>query len=67
MGDDDNTERITEAYRNLRSRLKTDEQLDALDQLMEYLFSLDIEERKRVADELITYLKEEIENQRPIN
>jgi hypothetical protein len=67
VGDDDNTERITEAYRNLRSRLKTDEQLDALDQLMEYLFSLDIEERKRVADELITYLKEEIENQRPIN
>lgn len=64
--DDKRAERIAEAFRKLRSKLN-DEELDALDGLMEYLFSLDVQERQRVANLLITNLKEIIEDKRPVN
>lgn len=61
--DDETAERIADAIRKVRFMLKTDDQLDALDELMEYLLSLEGEERQRVCDDLIAHLKEKIEKQ----
>jgi hypothetical protein len=68
LSDDDNpVDRIVEAYRKVRFMLKTDEQLDALDDLMKGLLAMDAEERQRMCDLLIEHLKEKIENNRPVN
>ena len=60
-------ERIRNALRRLRWTLKTDEQHEALDELLNYLRSLDEQGRKEAVAELIKYLKEVIENAKPIN
>jgi hypothetical protein len=44
-----------------------DEQREALDELLQGLLALEPEERRRVADDLITHLKEMIEDKGPVN
>jgi hypothetical protein len=59
-------ERIARLLRELRSKLN-DEQLDALDALLEHLFSLDPDARRQTCESLMEYLKEIIDNQKPVN
>ena len=64
--DQEASRRIAGALRKLRWQLN-DEQLDALDQLMEHLFSLDADERRRQCEVLMDHLKEIIDSKKPIN
>ena len=63
---DEMAERIAEPLRQLRSLLD-DEQLDALDELMEYLLSLDDQKRQRVCRNLKSHIKKTIEDNKPVN
>lgn len=62
MGD----ERIAGPLRELRSKLN-DEQLDALDELVEGLLAMDIEERRKICETLIQHIKDKIEDDKPVN
>ena len=64
--DHEASQHIEEALRKLRWQLN-DEQLDALDQLMEHLLSLDADERRQQCEVLINHLKEIIDSKKPVN
>jgi hypothetical protein len=64
--DNETAVRIAEPLQQLRSQLD-DEQLDALDELMEYLLSLDEQERQRVCGNLKSHIEKIIEDNKPVN